>query len=293
LDGPATAVLQYSEFAPPRDLGDWVEAIAVVTIPAEAPQRTWRIIPDARSRLWLPLTVDALQAFRPATLTLRDVTTPPPGTAIMVRFAPWATRVLDANHAAPVWWIAGAQGWCPPLGKEISVRYRGACDWLRSYLPRERPDARVLEAWRMIIAEPGPALEELSAAVGVSPRTLRRIVHRASGCALRDVRQLERFRMALRALRQDLHLSWTRAALQAGFCDQSHLYRMFVRWSGLSPGTFFSQGHHHLNDVFAGRVSNAVDSVRVIGRGAPVLRSAAPPRFPARDRRRARRSPGG
>ena len=288
LDRSVTGVLRFAEHAPPEDLREWIEAVGVVTVPRAAPRRRWRMIADARTRLWLPLTDGALAAFRPASLQPRDEGTPPVGTSVMVRFAPWATRALGTRSEMRQWWVRSARAWGRWRTEVASDAYAAVSEWLRLMLPATPPDVRAMVTWRRVAEDPPVAAPEIADALGVGTRTLRRIVRRNAGCALRTIREIERFRAALRLLRRDLVRSWTSVALAAGYCDQSHLYGGFARWVGMSPGRFFAHGHHHLNDVFVRQVERHSDGLTLTGLGAPALRTSMPPQVVLRDRRSAR-----
>nr|WP_246802694.1 helix-turn-helix transcriptional regulator [Ensifer sp. ENS02] len=69
---------------------------------------------------------------------------------------------------------------------------------------------------------------------GVSERTARRVLLRATGLTPKAFAAIIQFHRALRLLR-DHHLSPADAAFEAGFADQSHMTRVFRRLGGFSP----------------------------------------------------------
>lgn len=77
-------------------------------------------------------------------------------------------------------------------------------------------------------------IAELAAMHGVSERTARRILLRATGLTPKAFAAIIQFHRALRLLR-DHHLSPADAAFEAGFADQSHMTRVFRRLGGFSP----------------------------------------------------------
>lgn len=80
------------------------------------------------------------------------------------------------------------------------------------------------------------SLAELAAAAGVGPYRLERLFRRALGVSPGEY-VLSR-RVALAAARIAAGRPLAEAALEAGFCDQSHLNRHFRRRMGVSPGRY-------------------------------------------------------
>jgi AraC-like DNA-binding protein len=317
LDRCATgveSVLSWVEFAPPPDLATWVEAIALARPPDRVPGRKWRIIADARPRVRLALDAESRCRLVPATLVPYDLTLPDSRPHLVIRFTPWSQRRL-AGPARDVdgWWTVASGSWmhdevsCPgsletprrgaiePAGRtgwaepDVAGLYQAACAWLRRTLPDREPDPRVATAWRILMgASCLPNVRELAGLTGTSPRTLQRAFRNECIGSPAVAQQIERMRTALRLLRADLEKTWTRAALEAGFCDQSHFNRAFQQWTGMAPGRFFAEGHHHANDVFARRIDRGQgDEIPIQAIGSPVLRPASERKYPARHHRRA------
>lgn len=87
------------------------------------------------------------------------------------------------------------------------------------------------------LSEP-PSLEELAAAVNLSPFHFARVFRRATGLpphAWLRQRRLEQARTLLRS-----GCSALSVAMQLGFADQSHLSRQFKQTYGVSPGEYRS-----------------------------------------------------
>jgi AraC-like DNA-binding protein len=97
------------------------------------------------------------------------------------------------------------------------------------------PDAAVVEAARRL-DDPGARIEGLAAELGLSERQLRRRCHAAAGYGPKTLHRVLRFRRFLAAPGGDL----ARAALDAGYADQSHLTRECGRLSGLAPAALLS-----------------------------------------------------
>jgi len=285
LDESANTTLGFLEFSPPLELSHWVEAIAFAVVPRSVPARSWRLIPDARTRVWIPSDGGLDPTYLRGTTGCRDIKTPHPGEAALIRFTPWSNSVIGN---------LGAHGFPHPqtilhsgtIERGFPARHDAIVAWLRKSLHAASPYPKLAMAWRAL-ADPTIAdVKTAARMVGVSPRTMRRMVRRASGCSAREARELERLRKVCRILRSDLRLSWTQAAMAAGYCDQSHLLRAFRRFVGMTPGRFFGEGHHHMNDVFAGRVRWRIEGCQATALGQPHLRPQEPIRPPIRDRRR-------
>jgi AraC-like DNA-binding protein len=291
LDRSDRSTVRYVELAPPAALAAWVEAIALVETPHDVPRRTWQLVPDARARVRLPLGRGQQPTILPSSVSPATLNGLVPGPAVMIRFVPWATGALELDGAevrdSDGWWSGAAAAWEPPAWLTAAARYRSACDWLGRVLPPGAPDARVAAAWtRLARGGTDTGIAAVAGSVGCSPRSLLRSFRRTTGCTPSQARDIERLRRALRLLRSDLELSWTRAALDAGYCDQSHFNRAFARWVGIAPSRFFGEGHHHVNDVFAGLMVTTVDGLAARAMGTPVIRRPFPLKLPKRHRRR-------
>jgi AraC-like DNA-binding protein len=74
-------------------------------------------------------------------------------------------------------------------------------------------------------------VETLAGELGLSERQLRRRCHAAAGYGPKTLQRVLRFRRFLAARNPDL----ARAALDAGYADQSHLTRECTRLAGATP----------------------------------------------------------
>jgi AraC-like DNA-binding protein len=74
-------------------------------------------------------------------------------------------------------------------------------------------------------------VEALAADLGLSERQLRRRFHAAAGYGPKMLQRVLRFRRFLAAADRDL----ARAALDAGYADQSHLTRECAQLAGRTP----------------------------------------------------------
>lgn len=85
-------------------------------------------------------------------------------------------------------------------------------------------------------SEPGLSLSELAAACNAEPYALHRAFTRRVGLPPHAFQTHQRLRQAKALLRAGA--SPGEAALEAGFCDQSHLNRHFARLVGLTPAQY-------------------------------------------------------
>jgi AraC-like DNA-binding protein len=91
-------------------------------------------------------------------------------------------------------------------------------------------DAAVAEAARRL-GDPRTRVETLADDLGLSERQLRRRCHAAAGYGPKTLQRVLRFRRFLSGANRDL----ARAALDAGYADQSHLTRECARLAGQTP----------------------------------------------------------
>ncbi|HGM5493368.1 TPA: helix-turn-helix domain-containing protein [Serratia fonticola] len=86
-------------------------------------------------------------------------------------------------------------------------------------------------------------LAQASLALGVSLRTLERLVKHKTGKSPLFWLRLLRMRRTASLLSAPVHSSLTEIALDSGYCDQSHMNREFQHWLGITPATFCINPH--------------------------------------------------
>ncbi len=97
------------------------------------------------------------------------------------------------------------------------------------------PDAAIAEAARRL-ADPHTRVETLADDLGLSERQLRRRCHAGAGYGPKTLQRVLRFRRFLATANGDL----ARAALDAGYADQSHLTRECTRLAGQPPAALLA-----------------------------------------------------
>jgi AraC-like DNA-binding protein len=106
-----------------------------------------------------------------------------------------------------------------------------------------RIDARVEGTLRRLAANPQASLLELAGRVRLSPERLRHLIALETGVPFREHRLLQKTTVALEHALAGASL--TSAAVAAGFSDQAHLTRTFVRFFGRTPSSRPSQAWLH------------------------------------------------
>ena len=129
-------------------------------------------------------------------------------------------------------------------------------------------DACVQVDWRLDEAlgslQEGQTVASASAFLGVSERTVERLVKARTGFSPVFWRSLARVRKAAKVIKAytahkdslnracDVrYMSMSDIAAECGYADQAHMNREFRRWFGVSPGVFQSQAQW-LNALFPG-----------------------------------------
>lgn len=123
-------------------------------------------------------------------------------------------------------------------GRDWQVRLEDAADPLAALhaLCASRPlqaDSAMAWLFAQLAGATPPRLAALTAALGVSERTLRRRSHEAFGYGAKTLERILRLQRFLGLARQ--HPSLTAAALEAGYGDAPHLVRDSRQLTGLSP----------------------------------------------------------
>lgn len=134
-------------------------------------------------------------------------------------------RILDLAEAFPA---------APTLEalRDAPDAVRAVQDWLLSQR-RASPDPVVQAALRAL--DDSTELETIAATLGLSERQLRRRFESAVGLAPKRYARLQRFQQVFAQAREGEAQAWAEAALDGGYCDQSHFNRDFRAFTGQSP----------------------------------------------------------
>lgn len=84
------------------------------------------------------------------------------------------------------------------------------------------------------------SLPEIAQRLGYSPRHTARLIRRKYGQSLGEIRQKSMIATAKDLLRRKPPLTLQTVAMQSGFLDAKAMNRAFIRWEGVSPGTYRS-----------------------------------------------------
>jgi AraC-like DNA-binding protein len=86
-------------------------------------------------------------------------------------------------------------------------------------------------------------IDEVVRSTGYSSRRFITVFEAAVGLTPKRYGRVRRLQHAIGTLRPAANVHWARFALEAGFCDQSHLIREFQAIAGVSPGAYIAAVH--------------------------------------------------
>jgi AraC-like DNA-binding protein/quercetin dioxygenase-like cupin family protein len=148
---------------------------------------------------------------------------------VLVRAAERTRRAFLATDTASALALeAAVLEWAAAMARRAAPRShrRAAADWL------ERVRDRLTDDWQVT-----PSVTELAAEANVHPSHLARAFRARFGASVGEYLRRQRIEWAARAL-ESSGGSLASIAQCAGFCDQSHFTRVFVRVKGLRPGEY-------------------------------------------------------
>lgn len=123
-------------------------------------------------------------------------------------------------------------------------------DQLESALLGQSP---ILSEWDKLVHQASVLLRNgvrvgaVAQHLDVSQQTLIARFRERTGLTPKTISRIERFQLLLRS--QCSNTSWSEAALNAGYADQSHMVREFRHFSGLSPIQYAVSSKQHRNHV--------------------------------------------
>ena len=255
-------MVQYTQAAPPPDLRDWIRLIWTLSIDANGAGDAEPVIPDGCAELIFnigdPFEHCASNAseFRTqpsaiingqlhSAVSLRSL-----GAVQLVgiRLQPWALGTLlnMPAHLLTDHWVSletiSAQ-LMPQLHNHLLHRKEceSVVDVVATHLrvlvaQRARPDARLRHLLRHVSqASVSEGVGTMSRNLGVSERTLQRLFANEVGLSAKQFGKVIRVQRAVRARQSREQMTWTRAALDAGYYDQSHFNKDFRAVVGCAP----------------------------------------------------------
>ncbi len=235
IQAGASAVLnetdKYREFAPPPHLRDTIACFWT----RRATGATARILPDACSDIVWREGLGTLVAGPDTGPSFAH--TPADRLIVGARFLPGAG---GAALGLPLDELRDRRVPMADLGLDPHERLSGdleprdafaAVGSIAARLAAIGPPDRSVQAAAMRLLDPSQRVDRLAADLGLSERQLRRRCRAAVGYGPKTLQRVLRLRRFLHGDRDDLG----RAALDAGYADQSHLTRECRRLTGLSP----------------------------------------------------------
>ena len=164
--------------------------------------------------------VDIVPVLREPAVT-RDRTAVRAATRALAEFSALdSASTLGLESAILEWMTAMARR---PSG---TARGKGGRHWL------ERVEQRLADDWRT-----APTVGELAAEANVHPAYLARAFRKAFGASVGEYLRRKRVEWAVAAL-ATTDMALAEIAHRAGFFDQSHFTRVFLRYTGHRPGAY-------------------------------------------------------
>lgn len=249
--------MEYVEQPPDADLADVVQGLWGVRM--SPPYRRERIFPTPA----LHLVVNGGEPYRsidPATGASTTVTRvfvsglqvsalrnelPAAIDNVGARLHPDAARTLgldpvalagcvtDLSSALPAFAALGAE--LPGLALDDAVARLATLLGARR---SGRPDPRVRRFVEATLDDPNRPVPELATLAGLGHDALLDAVHAAIGVTPKAFADLVRFDRFVDLAARAAERGWAALAVESGFYDQSHLIRVFRRFTGLTPAAY-------------------------------------------------------
>lgn len=236
-------------------------------------------------------SLDALPASRPAPLLLSGLHSRAAGVqqtsgqaGVQLAVHPLASRALFGIPAAEL--SVTDFDAAPILGRRaahLHERIAETQSWpdafalVSAYLVAEqrRSDVRpeVMHAWHLLQRSRGTAsIARIAEQVGLSQRHLTTLFRREVGHTPKGVAMLMRFEYATARLadgaRRNRDVDFAGIAVAAGYADQAHLTREFVRYAGISPAAWLAEEFQNIQDGGHGQRSqwghDCNESIRLV-----------------------------
>lgn len=136
------------------------------------------------------------------------------------------------------------EAWAARLAERFAGGPREPSHLLDEALAERLPDRRPLDetvmlaVFRLLRSSGEGSIGALAAAVGLSPRQLRRRFRREVGLSPKELARIERLRASATDAALGGPAAWVDIAARHGYSDQAHLVREFRELLGLTPRGF-------------------------------------------------------
>lgn len=258
--------MRYAEFAPPPALAGCVRCVWTLTAGAPPPDASPEpVVPDGCAEIVLNVgdpfarvAPDGAEAAQPLAMVVGQITAPlllrPTGRTRLlgIRLQPWGgpallgvdmgelrDRQVEAESVLPA--LARLRDRLAGLPEERWSYV--AFDFLAARLRRHDGVPLARAAVLTIAARRGrDPVEAVAADLGVTRRTVERVMRDHVGMSPGDFRRIVRVQNAIRRLRADPDPVLGRIGLEAGYFDHAHFCREFRRLTSVSPSEFLARG---------------------------------------------------
>jgi AraC-like DNA-binding protein len=255
------SMLTYREFTVPRELGAWVACLWRLHGPAGLEADVQRVLPDGCPEIVIHRRDPFLQRLddgavrRQATVMVAGqlrkaivLTSGPAADVWGIRLHPWGLRVaLDAPACELTDRLESGCDLTPALAAALRDAVfqdhepveDALIDVLRAFTRALAvPDHGVVAAVRALAARHGHVrVDALARQAGVSGRQLERRFQTTVGVGPKTLARILRLQHVLAALQSGSGDELAVAAVDCGYCDQSHLARDVRSIAGETPGT--------------------------------------------------------
>jgi AraC-like DNA-binding protein len=154
----------------------------------------------------------------------------------MAQIVDQVVRLEDVLGAGPAARLACLGGL--PVGERVAWLDAALVERLRGASPVDR---QLRYAVGLLRGRPDLDLGEIARDIGWSRKHLASRTRDCLGVGPRSFRRLLRFSRLMDLLRQAPLPGWALLALEAGYCDQSHMNREFREFAGLTPTEYLAR----------------------------------------------------
>ena len=239
----------FRERLPVSRLAPYVTSVWIQHVPWNAPPYTHRTVPNGSAEILCQ--IDRVPALIGPQTGPAEYAVAPGTVAVGVRLRPGAlaavigipaVELVDHSVRLDDLWGARAEAIGELVAHAKSAAAAAAvleAGMVQALTEDSAPDPAVAEAVRRLQRGHACDVASLAAAIGMSCRQLRRRCQAAVGLPPKPLQRIFRLQRFLAITRRhdvaDMNLALF--AVQAGFADQAHLCREFLRLTGRSPRT--------------------------------------------------------